>query len=210
MFVMIHVFTGKPCCEAMMNRFLPAVPGSLRNLRRWGSSSTTKRIKRICLVISRKRCAILIVILKVIICSGSIVCKQLPYQPCILTCEDHREEHHRFWGSHFFKKLIVLKLWWIHPFFHEIWRGEKTNYIMAAIKDGTCYTLERLVTLSTTRIDMKWHEPCSFHQQLQVFLNPPQHSQVRTTALQEEQVQRLVVIWTGNMFISEFSRQVKS
>lgn len=32
-----HVFTGKPVCEAMMNRFLPAVPGSLRNLHRRGS-----------------------------------------------------------------------------------------------------------------------------------------------------------------------------
>ena len=44
------------------------------------------------------------------------------------------------------------------------------NKWMAARKDGTCYTLARLVTLSTTRIDVKWHETCIFHQQLQVFM----------------------------------------
>lgn len=97
--------------------------------------SMTKRIKRMCLAISRKGYAgyaILIVILKVIIiCSGSIVSnyllffEQLPYHVFLVVKTIER-------NTIDFGILTSLQSYCLEalvnsPYLHEIWRDEKTN-----------------------------------------------------------------------------------
>ena len=157
------------------------------------------------------------------------------FQEMVCHSHCHPKSHHFFWFYSLYLFLLITIPYHVVLIVKTI---ERNTIDFGALASLQSYCFETLVNSpflprnlerwekngSNKRWHMlhTWHETCIFHQQLQVFLticlegvsqwsiwNPPQHSQVRTTTPHEEQVQRLVVIWIGNMFISGFSRQVK-